>query len=248
MTKPVLPRWWAVAIIALILANMVSLFIFWQKQSHQPPPPREPIGKGVHHLLQSIGYNPAQLAQVDALREEHEKNMQPLLENKRKYKEAFFSLTSKQTVSASELNSAAILIANNEQALDKQTFSFIQKVRALANERQAQQFDSSLRQMIGSLVGGGAPAMPPPLMHNPQPGDEGKPGINPPVGAPELQGGPPPHGLHPPPPPPGGHDGPPPPPPPGGHNGLPPSSTGTMRPAMPPPPPPPMKKDLKNSH
>lgn len=237
MNTPVLPRWWAIAIIALILANVISLFIFWRQQSHQPPPPpREPIGKGVQHLLQSIGYSPAQLAQVDSLREVHEKNMQPLLENKRKFKEAFFSLTSKQSVSDAELNAAASLVANNEQALDKQTFSFIQKVRALANKRQAEQFDSSLRQMIGALVGGAKPPMPPP-MRNIQADDKGKPGENPPPGPPAVQG-PPPHRpmpAGPPPPPPGMHDGPPPPP-------------GKTHPAMPPPPPPPIKNDMNEPH
>lgn len=230
MNTPVLPRWWAIAIIALILANLISLFIFWKHQSHQPPPPREPIGRGLHHLLQSIGYNPAQLAQVDSLRELHEKNMQPLLDNKRKYKEALFSLTSKQLVSDSELDAAANLVAGNEQALDKQTFHFIKQVRALANDQQAKQFDSTLRQMIGALVGGGAPPMRPPMPNLP-PDAKGKPGNHPPHEAPGVQG-PPPHGHMPPPPPPpsGAQDGPPPPP-------------GNMRPGMPPPPPPPLKKD-----
>ena len=237
MNTPILPRWWAVAIIALIVANVISLFIFWRQQSHQPPPPREPIGKGLHNLLQSIGYNATQMAEVDALREAHEKNMQPLLDNKRKYKEAFFSLTSKQAVSDAELNAAAILIANNEQALDKQTFSFIQKVRAIANEQQAHQFDSSLRQMIGALVGGGAPPPRPP-MQDLQREDKGKPGNKPP------------HDAPPPPPPTGGHDGPPhsgphPPPPP---HGAPPPPPGNGRPGMPPPPPPPVKNDMNDLH
>jgi len=227
-----LPRWWAVAIIALILANLISLFIFWQKQSHQPPPPREPVGKGVHHLLETIGYSPDQLAQVDLLREDHEKNMQPLLENKRKLKEAFFSLTSKQSVSDSELNAAAVSVANNEQALDKQTFSFIQKVRALGNERQAQQFDSSLRQMIGSLVGGGGPPMRQ-SMNDMQLDEKGKPG-NPPSQRPPGEPGPPPHRQMPPGPPP---------PPPGGHEGPPPHPD-KLHSEMPPPPP--MKKNMDN--
>lgn len=238
MNTPVLPKWWALAIIALILANMISLFIFWRQQSHQPPPHREPIGRGVHQLLQSIGYNASQLAAVDTLRQTHEKNMQPLLDNKRKFKEAFFSLTSKQTVSDAELNAAAMLVANNEQALDKQTFSFIKKVRALANEQQAKQFDSSLRQMIGALVGGGAPPMspPPPNQH---PSDNGKPSNSSPQGEPGLPE-PPPHGEHMPP-------GAPPPPPAGVHHGPPPPPPGNMRPGMPPPPPP-LKNDMHQNH
>ncbi|MBU3743543.1 MAG: hypothetical protein FGM61_03215, partial [Sediminibacterium sp.] len=210
MNTPVLPRWWAFAIIALILANLISLFVFWRHQSHQPPPPREPIGKGLHHLLQSIGYSPAQLAQVDVLRDEHEKNMQPLLENKRKYKEALFSLTGKQTVADSELNEAAIQVANNEQALDKQTFHFIKQVRALANEQQAKQFDSTLRQMIGALVGGGAPPMRPPMQDLP-PQENSKPGSKHPYEPAGVPGPPTHRNKHPepPPPPPGGHDGPP---------------------------------------
>jgi Spy/CpxP family protein refolding chaperone len=157
MTTPVLPRWWAIAIVGLVAANLISLVVFWTMQMKKPHPTREPFSGGIGHLMQVMQFDSIQRQQILTLRSEHEISMQPLLEKKRALKDSLFSLTRKPNVSESELNQAAGLVADNEKALDKQTFRFIKKVRAVATPQQMERFDSLLRQMVGTIIGGMPP-------------------------------------------------------------------------------------------
>ena len=217
MTTPVLPRWWAIAIVGLVAANLISLIVFWTMQPKKQHPPKEPFSGGMGHLMQVMQFDSIQRKQILTLRSEHEMGMQPLLEKKRALKDSLFSLTRKPNVSESELDEATRLVADNEQALDKQTFRFIKKVRSVATPQQIEKFDSLLRQMVGTIIGG----MPPLPNHRPEkelPDNNHEPN-HPPTfsdnpdrnGSGEMPPGPPP-GDRPPPPPhhrPG--DGPPPP-------------------------------------
>jgi len=233
MTTPVLPRWWAIAIVGLVAANLISLVVFWTMQPKKQHPPKEPFSGGMGHLMQVMQFDSIQRQQILTLRSEHEIGMQPLLEKKRALKDSLFSLTRKPNVSESELDEATRLVADNEQALDKQTFRFIKKVRAVATPQQIEKFDSLLRQMVGAIIGG----MPPRPNHRPEkelPDNNPKPN-HPPTfsdnpdrnGSGEMPPGPPP-GDRPPPsphhrlgdgPPPPGHHPPGPPPPPPQHSG-----------------------------
>lgn len=228
MTTPVLPRWWAIAIVGLIAANLISLFVFWTLQTKKPPHPREPFSGGIGHLLQVMNFDSVQRQQIIALRNEHEKNMQPLLEKKRSLKEALFSLARLENVSDVQLEQTTRSVADNEQALDKQTFSFVRKVRAVANAQQLVRFDSLLREMVSANL----PGMPP---RPNQPEGKELPQQNPSGVHPPM---PPPPGEHtrnmPPPPGPPQADGPPPPGPPPPHH-----PSGPPPPHHPPGPPPP---------
>ena len=218
MTTPVLPRWWAIAIVGLVAANLISLVVFWTMQMKKPHPPREPFSGGMGHLMQVMHFDSIQRQQILTLRSEHEMGMQPLLEKKRALKDSLFSLTRKPNVSESELDQATRLVADNEQALDKQSFRFIKKVRAIATPQQMEKFDSLLRQMVGTIMGGmpPRPKQPPGKElpdNNPKPNHpptfSGNSEMN---GNGEMPPGPPPGNRPPPPPPhhrPG--DGPPPP-------------------------------------
>jgi Spy/CpxP family protein refolding chaperone len=232
MTTPVLPRWWAIAIVGLVAANLISLVVFWTMQMKKPHHPREPFSGGIGHLMQVMQFDSIQRQQILTLRSEHEIGMQPLLEKKRVLKDSLFSLTRKPNVSESELNEATRLVADNEQALDKQTFRFIKKVRDVANPRQMEKFDSLLRQMVGTIIGGmpprpnqpprkelpdnlGKPNHPPSISGNSEMNSIGEmpqgppPGDRPPPPPPHHRSGdrPPPPGHHPPGPPPPHHPG-----------------------------------------
>lgn len=232
MTTPVLPRWWAIAIVGLVAANLISLVVFLTMQRKKPHPPKEPFSGGMGHLMQVMHFDSIQRQQILSLRSEHEIGMQPLLEKKRALKDSLFSLTRKPNVSESELDQATRLVADNEQALDKQTFRFIKKVRAVATPQQMEKFDSLLRQMLGTIIGG----MPPRPNHRPEkelPNNNPKPN-HPPTfsgnsemnGNGEMPPGPPP-GDRPPPPPHHPGDGP---PPPGHHPPPPPHHPGKRLP------------------
>ena len=95
MTTPVLPRWWAIAIVGLVAANLISLVVFWTMQMKKPHPPREPFSGGMGHLMQVMHFDSIQRQQILTLRSEHEMGMQPLLEKKRALKDSLFSLTRK---------------------------------------------------------------------------------------------------------------------------------------------------------
>ncbi|MCX6264520.1 MAG: hypothetical protein NTZ47_08255 [Bacteroidetes bacterium] len=232
MTTPVLPRCWAIAIVGLVAANLISLVVFWTMQLKKPHPPLEPFSGGMGHLMQVMHFDSTQRQQILILRSEHEICMQPLLEKKRALKDSLFSLTRKPNVSESELDQATRLVANNEQSLDKLTFSFIKKVRAVATPLQMERFDSLLRQMVGTIIGG----MPPRPNQPPEkelPDNNRKPN-HPPTfsgnsemnGNGEMPPGPPP-GDRPPPPPHHPGDGP---PPPGHHPPPPPHHPGKRLP------------------
>ena len=233
MTTPVLPRWWTIAIVGLVAANLISLVVFWTMQPKRQHPPKEPFSGGMGHLMQVMQFDSIQRQQILTLRSEHEIGIQPLLEKKRALKDSLFSLTRKPNVSESELDEATRLVADNEQALDKQTFRFIKKVRAVATPQQMEKFDSLLRQMVGTIIGG----MPPRPNHRPGkelPDNNPKPNHPPSFsgnsemnGDGEMPPGPPPGDRPPPPPhhrpgdgpPPPGHHPPGPPPPPPQHSG-----------------------------
>jgi Spy/CpxP family protein refolding chaperone len=231
MTTPVFPRWWAIAIVGLVAANLISLVVFWTMQLKKPRPPREPFSGGIGHLMQVIHFDSTQRKQILALRSEHEMGMQPLLEKKRALKDSLFSLTRKPNVSESELDQATRLVADNEQALDKQSFRFIKKVRAIATPQQMEKFDSLLRQMVGTIMGGmpprpnnppgkalsdnqDKPDHPPTFSDNSEMNGNGEMPTGPPPGNRpppppyhRLGDGPPPPGHHPPGPPPPHHPG-----------------------------------------
>lgn len=232
MTTPVLPRWWAIAIVGLVAANLISLVVFWTMQLKKPHPPLEPFSGGMGHLMQVMHFDSTQRQQILILRSEHEIGMQPLLEKKRALKDSLFSLTRKPNVSESELEQATRLVADNEQALDKQTFRFIKNIRSVATPQQMEKFDSLLRQMVGTIIGG----MPPRPNQPPEkelPDNNRKPN-HPPTfsgnsemnGNGEMPPGPPP-GDRPPPPPHHPGDGP---PPPGHHPPPPPHHPGKRLP------------------
>ena len=231
MTTPVFPRWWAIAIVGLVAANLISLVVFWTMQLKKPRPPREPFSGGIGHLMQAIHFDSTQRKQILALRNEHEIGMQPLLEKKRALKDSLFSLARKPSVSESELDQATRLVADNEQALDKQSFRFIKKVRAIATPQQMEKFDSLLRQMVGTIMGGmpprpnnppgkalsdnqDKPDHPPTFSGNSEMNGNGEMPPGPPPGNRpppppyhRLGDGPPPPGHHPPGPPPPHHPG-----------------------------------------
>ena len=231
MTTPVFPRWWAIAIVGLVAANLISLVVFWTMQLKKPRPPREPFSGGIGHLMQVIHFDSTQRKQILALRNEHEIGMQPLLEKKRALKDSLFSLARKPNVSESELDQATRLVADNEQALDKQSFRFIKKVRAIATPQQMEKFDSLLRQMVGTIMGGmpprpnqpsgkalsdnqDKPDHPPTFSGNSEMNGNGEMPPGPPPGNRpppppyhRLGDGPPPPGHHPPGPPPPHHPG-----------------------------------------
>jgi Spy/CpxP family protein refolding chaperone len=221
MTTPVLPRWWAFAIVGLIVANLISLVVFFTMQAKKPPHPPEPFSRGITHLMQVMNFDSAQQQQIISLRNEHEKNMQPLLEKKRTLKEALFSLAQLEKVSDAALEQTTRSVADNEQALDKLTFSFIRKVRGVANPQQLVRFDSLLQRMVGATISGMPPhSNQPPESALPQKYPTGDPPpmplehnkhIPPPPGPPPSNG-PSPSGHHPPGPPPPGHHPPGPPP------------------------------------
>jgi Spy/CpxP family protein refolding chaperone len=221
MTTPVLPRWWAFAIVGLIVANLISLVVFFTMQAKKPPHPREPFSRGITHLMQVMNFDSAQRQQIISLRNEHEKNMQPLLEKKRTLKEALFSLARLENVSEAALDQTTQSVADNEQALDKLTFSFIRKVRGVANPQQLVRFDSLLQRMVGATISGMPPhSNQPPESELPQEYPKGDPTPMPPEHkkhippppSPPHSNGPPPPGHHPPGPPPPGHHPPGPPP------------------------------------
>jgi len=229
MTTPVLPRWWAIAIVGLVAANLISLVVFWTMQQKKPHPPQEPFSGGMGHLMQVMQFDSTQHQQIVMLRSEHEIGMQLLLEKKRALKDSLFSLTRKPNVTEAELNEATRLVADNEQALDKQIFWFIKKVRAVATPQQIEKFDSLFRQMLGTIIGG----MPP--RPNQPPGkelpDNNRKPNHPPTfpGNSEMNGS----GEMPPVPPPGDR----PPPPPHHRPGGGPPAPGNHPPGPPPPPP-----------
>jgi len=170
----------SVVVIVLLIANMVTMVVFWTNRDKQQQPAgaaNTAPGNVAEFLTRELQFDSAQKAAYLKLREEHQDKVREIRSHTRETKDALFNLLQKQTVTNEELQWALNEIGQNEMALDKQTFTHFQQVRALCNEDQKKKFDNVIKEALHMMASpmGRRPDGPPP-----QDGGPGGPGFPPP--------------------------------------------------------------------
>jgi alpha-N-acetylglucosamine transferase len=156
---------WIVGI--LVLANLVTLVIFWAGRIHQMKE-----GSPRDFLAAKLNFSEDQKKQFFDLTKEHHENSQKIREKIKESKDAFFDLLKKPNVSDSTKKAAAMTVSLNIQELDLYTFDHFKKVRALCNAVQKISFDELIHQIIGAVNNPNQPQMhpnQPPMPPNGQP-------------------------------------------------------------------------------
>ena len=148
-------------LILLLLANIVSLGLYWWTKEKQAPPQNGAGSAAATFLIKELNLDTAQQAAYKLLREEHQQQTKMLRENIREYKKTFFDLLAQSVVDSVELHKQAELIGKTEATLNLFTFQHFRKVRVLCTDDQKKKFDSIIQQVL-RMMGGQSSSPPPP--------------------------------------------------------------------------------------
>ena len=154
-------KWLTALVILLIIANAITIGLFWTGGRDQPP--HDPGGPA-SYLVKELKMDTQQERQYRQLITEHQQGVDLLRKKIRVEKDSFFALL-KQPAAPDSIKKAAATAANRSMAaLDLLTFDHFQKVRALCRPGQQQKFDAIIEEVL-AMMGGpkpGGPGGPPP--------------------------------------------------------------------------------------
>ncbi len=169
----------SVIVIVLLIANMVTMVVFWTTREKKIAGPSTAQGNVAEFLTRELQFDSAQKEAYLKLRQEHQDKVREIRSHTREAKDALFNLLQKPAVTNEELQWALNDIGQNEMALDKQTFTHFQQVRALCNDDQKKKFYSVIKEALHMMAPpmGRRPDGPPPTDGGP-----GGPGFPPPGG------------------------------------------------------------------
>jgi Spy/CpxP family protein refolding chaperone len=147
-------------IVILVLANVVTLVIYWGGHIRQM---RE--GTSKEFLASQLKFDENQKKQYFDLAQDHHENAQKIREKIKISKDAFFDLLKEPNISDSTKRAAAKNVSLNIEELDLYTFDHFKKVLDLCNPEQKKLFDTILHQITGAVSDQNRPSPPPPKEH-----------------------------------------------------------------------------------
>lgn len=158
-------KWWAIAVISLIILNAVTLTTFWieRKSNHDLPPKQENKGGAASYLTKELAFDSMQRLQYDELVVEHRQRTRQIRREVRNAKDAFFELLSDSSCTDDVIKKGALQVSNIEQQLDILTFNHFKKVRTICNAEQKKKFDSIIKNAVQMM---GPQAPPSPMLRN----------------------------------------------------------------------------------
>jgi polyhydroxyalkanoate synthesis regulator phasin len=156
-----------IVLILLVLANMVTLGIFWYYKIHNAQPPANQHGgrsAASAFIIKEVGLNAEQQKAYQELIRQHQEKVKALNEQLHFAKDSFFDMLSDSTVSATNINAASATIGKLEAEIDLLTFEHFKQLRKLCNADQKVKLDNSIKQVLRMMAppGGGRPQGPPP--------------------------------------------------------------------------------------
>ena len=156
-------KWWAIAVIALIVLNATTLTIFWveRKSNHDLPPKQENRGATASYLTKELAFDSIQQLQYNQLVLKHRQSTRQIRKEIRNAKDAFFELLSDSSISDDSIKAASKRVSDIEQQLDILTFNHFKEVRTICNAEQKKKFDSIIKNAVQMM----APP-PAPMLHN----------------------------------------------------------------------------------
>jgi periplasmic protein CpxP/Spy len=176
---------WALVIL-LLVANTISLIVFWSgnKQQQQQPAQRGQLGD---FITRELGLDSSQQQQYGQLRQAHRAAAESFRTQINGQKDSLFALLKQGNPGDAAKNAATAKIAALTQQLELLHFNHFQQLRAICTPAQQQKFDNILHDIVRRM------SMPPPPRRpgGPPPGEAGRmPPDGPPPG--ERPDGPPP--------------------------------------------------------
>ena len=199
-------KWWAIAVILLIILNAVTLTIFWveRKDNSRLPPKQDDRGGAALYLTKELALDSMQQMQYNQLVLEHRQRTRQLRGEIRHTKDAFFELLGDTAVTDDVIKNAAASVSAIEQQIDILTFNHFKKIRTVCTAEQKKKFDSIIKNAV-QMMGPSQPPerkLPNDSLHQRNPPHDGA--FRPDLPPPPLKGNesePPPAGRRPPPPP-----------------------------------------------
>jgi periplasmic protein CpxP/Spy len=144
-----------VTIIAILLLANIAMLVFFISGMRNPErgnsESRKPAHSTESFLQNKLGFSEQQITKFNQLKEEHHQKLTPLFEDLRITKDQFFLLT-KDSLSGSSVDSAAVMIGEKQKTLDMQVFRTIRDVRNLCTPQQQLKFDSLLPKIAYKVV------------------------------------------------------------------------------------------------
>ncbi|MFY7901045.1 MAG: hypothetical protein ACOVNY_12735 [Chitinophagaceae bacterium] len=155
-------KWWAIAVVVLIILNIATLATFWmirskemiQKENLLPP---KKDGAAMY-LIEQLQFDSIQKKEFLFLKQTHQKGIRDTRNKLRHVKENFFDLLSDTTISEKDIIERSSEIASLEQEIEMLSFQHFQQVRKLCNAKQQEHFDAIIKDVLKLI----APPPPPP--------------------------------------------------------------------------------------
>ncbi|PZR29574.1 MAG: hypothetical protein DI535_02340 [Citrobacter freundii] len=145
-----------IIIAVLLLTNIAVLgYFLWYKK---PEAKQQQWGdgrgnnNGIQDLLQKeVGFSADQLAQYKQLKDKQRETIRPMYDEMRKAKDSLFRFLKDSSVTDSIIEKAANRIANQQRAIDLQTFHYFRKVRTLNTPEQLPKYDTLIQNMFSKM-------------------------------------------------------------------------------------------------
>ena len=145
-TKNKLLTW---LVILLVIANAVSIAMFWLNKNQKPPQPK---GTPNEFLVKELKLDAAQQQQLDVLVKEHRQAAELLREKVKSAKDNLFELVKQNDATDSVKQAAAAAVSKITEELDILTVNHFQKVRSLCNTDQQIKFDEIIHQVTAMIA------------------------------------------------------------------------------------------------
>lgn len=136
-------------VVALLVANAVTILFFW---INRPERMQGPKGSPRKFLVNALELDSSQLIAFQALIEKHQASARPLKKEIRTAKENLFQLLKQPVIPEPEKMKAVQAITLNIQALELLNLEHFQQLRVLCNDKQKIKFDGLLDQLAGLMA------------------------------------------------------------------------------------------------
>jgi protein CpxP len=162
-------KWLSGFIILLLLANIVTIFLFWRErgQHHQLSHP-DPGG----FLVRELNLDSAQQNKLNEFAHEHQQATRPIRDELKKAKDEYFDLLKDPATPDSLLQQKLSVNAAFTRVLDSITYRHFQQIRSICRPDQQKKFDEIIHQVTSMIA---MPHPPPQGDKPPSPGDRPPP-------------------------------------------------------------------------
>ncbi|MEN9597907.1 MAG: hypothetical protein RL596_218 [Bacteroidota bacterium] len=145
-------------LIILLVGNMITMGVFWWRQSENPNnQPRQQRREVLEFLVKELNMSPQQREQLEQLRQDHRRQVPELRREIDIQKEKFFGYLKDTSLSALALDSLFEPVGNAERAFEKSVWLHFSHIRAVCTPTQKEEFDSIVFEALKIMRPNGGP-------------------------------------------------------------------------------------------